>query len=381
MEELEKFKDIRPYTDEEAIKVFKEISSHPAIYSVMKVLNPYLNKEEVKEYIESFKSVDDFQRKFSYPGLRYIIDKTSDGLSECGLDLLDKNSAYLFVSTHRDIMLDTSLLNFLMFNHGFKLSEAAIGDNLIKRDLLNKLARLNRNFVVKRDAPVREMIVNSKKLSEYINFVINKKNRSVWIAQREGRTKNGKDATHPGLLKMLTLASEKEQSVVDYLKNLRIVPLAISYEYDPTDRLKINELIAKENNEEYLKYRNEDFQQIITGLTGSKKRIHLTASNVLGDELNVLKDYQGNKLLQKLAEIIDYKIIESYKLWPSNYIAYDILNNTNKFESEYSPAEKKSFLRRLEKRATQHSHKDASRTFLEMYANPVISKENIGLIR
>ena len=380
MEELDKFKDIRPYTDQEAMEVCKEISKHPAIYSIMKVLNPYLKKEEVAEYIESFQSVDDFQRKFSYPGLRHIIEKTSDGVSESGLDQLDKESSYLFISTHRDIMLDTSLLNFLMFHHGMKLSEAAIGDNLIKRDLLNKLARLNRNFIVKRDAPVREMILNSKLLSEYINFVVNKKNRSVWIAQREGRTKNGIDITNPGLLKMITMANKKGESVVDYLKTLRIVPLAISYEYDPTDRMKIDELIAKENNEIYLKERNEDFQQIMTGLIGNKKRIHLTASKVLNEELDVLEDLSGNKLLKRLAEIIDSKIVDAYKLWPSNFIAYDLLNHTSKYSSEYNDKQKRSFVRRLEKRANQHSHDDASRTFLEMYANPVLSKEKIGVL-
>lgn len=381
MEGLSKFDDIRPYSDEEARSIFKQISKHPTIFSIMKVLNPYLTKEEVVKYFESLNSIDDFQRKFSYPGLKLIIDKTSEGLTYEGLDNLDTNESYLFVSTHRDIMLDTSLLNFLMLDKGMKAAEAAIGDNLVTRDLLNKLAKLNRNFIVKRNAPVREMVVNSRHLSEYIQFTLHNKKRSVWIAQREGRTKDGIDATNPALLKMITLAASKKENIIDYLKKIKIVPLAISYEYDPNDRFKIDELIAKENNLPYLKDRNEDFQQIITGIMGQKKRIHLSVAPPLNSELNELKDLSGNKLLQKLAEIIDLKISEIYKLWPSNYIAYNKLYNTDKYKDNYNDFDEKSFLRRIEKRAIQHEHYDAERTFLEIYANPVTNQKKLDLIK
>jgi|LGVF01.1.fsa_nt_gb hypothetical protein len=374
-EGLSKFDDIRPYTDEESQQIFKQISKHPAIFSIMKVMNPYLKKEEAVEYVESLKSIDDFQRKFSYPGLRLVIDKTSEGLTESGLSDLEKDESYLFISTHRDILLDTSLLSFLMLDRGMKTPEAAIGDNLIKRGLVNNLAKLNRNFIVKRDAPVREMVVNSRHLSEYIQFVIHNKKRSVWIAQREGRAKDGLDATNPGLLKMITMAASKKENIVDFLKNAKIVPLSISYEYDPNDRFKIDELIAKEQNLPYSKDRNEDFQHITTGLMGWKKRIHLVAGKPLDKELDQLEGLAGNKLLKKLAEIIDTEIILNYKLWPSNYIAYDKLNKTKEFSHLYNDADEKSFLRRIEKRAIQHDHDDAERKFLEMYANPVLSKK------
>ncbi|MEN8137732.1 MAG: 1-acyl-sn-glycerol-3-phosphate acyltransferase [Bacteroidota bacterium] len=381
MEGLSKYDDIRPYTDEEAREVFKEISRHPAVFSMIKVFNPYLTKEEVIEYFESMTGIDDFQRKFSYPGLRLIIGKTSEGLTHEGLDNLDKDGSYLFVSTHRDIMLDTSLLNFLMLEQGMKLAEAAIGDNLIKRDLLSRLAKLNRNFVVKRNAPVREMVLNSKHLSEYIQFVLHDKKRSVWIAQREGRTKDGIDATNPGLLKMITMAASRKENIIDFLKSLKIVPLSISYEYDPTDRMKIDELIAKEHNMTYLKDRNEDFQQIVTGIIGQKKRMHLAAGKPLDKELDQLEGLNGNKLLQKLAEVIDAEIIRNYKLWPSNYIAYNKLMASSKFENLYNDFEERSFLRRIEKRAIQHDHDDAERKFLEMYANPVINNLKLGFIK
>jgi len=378
IEGLSKFDDIRPYTDEEAQQVFKEISTHPAIFSIMKVINPYLTKEEVTAYVESLKSIDDFQRKFSYPGLRMIVEKTSEGLTHEGIDDLDVDGSYLFVSSHRDIMLDTSLLNFVMLERGMKVTEAAIGDNLVTKDFLNKLSKLNRNFIVKRNAPVREMVVNSRHLSEYIQFVLHNKKRSVWIAQREGRAKDGIDATNPGLLKMLTMAADRGENIVEFLRKSKIVPLSISYEYDPNDRYKINELIAKEQEIPYLKERNEDFQQIVTGMMGFKKRIHIVASNPLDKELDELEGLSGNKLLQKLAEIIDFKIISNYKLWPSNYIAYDKLNGTSEYVDQYNDFDEKSFLRRIEKRAVEHDHDDAERKFLEMYANPVISRKSLG---
>ena len=375
IEGLSKFDDIRPYTDEEAQHVFKEISTHPTIFSIMKVINPYLTKEEVVDYFESLKSVDDFQRKFSYPGLRMVIGKTSDGLTHEGIDELDVDGSYLFISSHRDIMLDTSLLNFVMLERGMKLAEAAIGDNLVTKDLLNKLAKLNRNFIVKRNAPVREMVVNSRHLSEYIQFIIHNKERSVWIAQREGRAKDGVDATNPGLLKMITMAADRNGNIIEFLKKTKIVPLSISYEFDPNDRFKIDELIAKEQNLPYFKDRNEDFQHIVTGMMGYKKRIHLVAGKPLDKELDELEGLAGNKLLKKLAEIIDSKIIANYKLWPSNYIAYDKLHSSNEHKSEYSEFDEKLFLRRIERRAVEHEHDDAERKFLEMYANPVISKK------
>ncbi|OQY12316.1 MAG: hypothetical protein B6I31_03385 [Desulfobacteraceae bacterium 4572_19] len=375
---MSKFDDIRPFTDDEAKQVFKEISNHPAIFSIMKVINPYLTKKEVVEYLESLNSVDDFQRKFSYPGLRMVIGKTSDGLTHEGIDELDIDGSYLFVSSHRDIMLDTSLLNFVMLERGMKVAEAAIGDNLVTKDLINKLAKLNRNFIVKRNAPVREMVVNSRHLSEYIQFVLHSKKRSVWIAQREGRAKDGIDATNPGLLKMITMASDKGEDIVSFLKRSKIIPLSISYEYDPNDRFKIDELIAKEQDIPYLKDRNEDFQHIITGMMGYKKRIHIAAAKPLDEELNVLEGLKGNKLLQKLAQIIDAKIISNYKLWPSNYIAFDKLKSTKEHSDLYNDFDEKSFLRRIEKRAREHDHDDAERKFLEMYANPVISKINLG---
>jgi hypothetical protein len=377
--DLNNFDDIRPYTDQEAEVVLKKISKHPVIHSVMKIINPLLKKEEIEDYFQSFKTIDDFQRKFSYPALRHVIDKTSDGLQYEGVNSLEKDKAYTFISTHRDIMLDTSLLNFLLLGKGLKATESAIGDNLVKRKTINSLSRLNRNFIVKRSASGREMLQNSKHLSEYIQNVLHSKKRSVWIAQREGRTKDGIDQTNSGLLKMLMMAASKQDDLVDYLKGMNIVPLSISYEYDPTDRLKISELIAKENNETYLKDRNEDFQQIVTGIIGKKKRMKLVAGKVLNEELDSLRQYSGKKFVTELVKLIDLKIVDNYQLWPTNFLAYDILNNTKRFSDRYNEVEEKSFLRRIEIRAGRRIEELAEEKFLEMYANPIVNKENLGL--
>ncbi|MCK5782680.1 MAG: 1-acyl-sn-glycerol-3-phosphate acyltransferase [Flavobacteriales bacterium] len=379
MEALSKFDDIRPYTNEEAKFVFKKLSKHPAIYSIMNIVNPDLSKNEVTSFFETLESVDDFQSKISYPALKSVIKKTSDGLTYDGIDNLNKDESYLFISTHRDIMLDTSLLNFIMLDYGMELAESAIGDNLIQRESLESLAKLNRSFVVKRDSSVREMVANSRHLSEYIQFVLNNKKRSVWIAQREGRTKDGLDATNPGLLKMLTMASDRKDNIVDFLRKMKIVPLSISYEFDPTDRLKLDELIAKENNLKYLKDRNEDFRQIVVGVIGNKKRIHVSVGKPLDKELDELEALSGNKLLKRLSEILDFEIVKNYKLWPTNYIAYDRLTETDRFGDMYNDSDEKSFLRRIEKRAVQHDHDSAERKFLEMYANPVLNKIKKGV--
>ncbi|MCK5824114.1 MAG: 1-acyl-sn-glycerol-3-phosphate acyltransferase [Ichthyobacteriaceae bacterium] len=380
MNNLSKYDDIRPSTDEEAREIFKYLSKHPIVQSIMKLFNPTLSKEELVEYIASIKDVEDFQAKFSYLGMKYIKDITSDGLTYEGLDGLKPENGYLFISTHRDILLDAGFLNYLFYEHGLNLAEQAIGDNLISKNFISQLSKVNRNFIVKRDAPVREMVANSRHLSEYIQLTLHEKNWNVWIAQREGRTKDGLDKTNPGLLKMLTLAADRKGNMVEYLKKQKIVPMAVSYENDPNDRFKIDELIAKENAIPYAKAKDEDFQHILMGIIGKKKRMHLALGAPLDKELDELEGLAGNKLLQRLADILDKEIVRNYKLWPSNFIAYDILNKTDKYKSKYNKLEEKSFLRRLERRAVQHVHFDAERKFLEMYANPIVNKMNFNLL-
>lgn len=262
----------------------------------------------------------------------------------------------------------------VLLNGNFVMTSSAIGDNLVKKPFLHILAKLNRNFLVQRGVSIREQLNSSKTLSEYIHQLLTKENRSVWMAQREGRAKDGNDFTQQGVLKMLAMSAD-EQSLTDFFKSLRIVPLSISYEYDPTDSLKMPQLMAKSRNEVYVKDDNEDFTTMLSGVLGQKKRIHLHAGKVLDQELdNIASEFDNkNKQLQAIAQIIDDSIIQNYRLWPTKYIAYDLLYKTDQYSEHYSDEEKQLFERRLEMRIDS-SDLALKESFLAMYANPVINK-------
>jgi hypothetical protein len=254
------------------------------------------------------------------------------------------------------------------------MTASAIGDNLVKRDFMNTLAKLNRNFLVQRGLSPRELLQSSKLMAEYVGQLLLRENRSVWIAQREGRTKDGNDATHSGVLKMLAMGSD-ESNLMDYFKKIKIVPVSISYEYDPTDALKMPQLIAEANDEIYIKEKNEDFVTLLSGIIGQKKRIHIHVGDILDKELDkIAKDFDNtNKQVQALAQTIDDSILQSYKLWPTNYIAYDLLNKSTTYSHFYTDNEKSLFERRLEMKIDQNNPLMVE-SFLAMYANPVVNK-------
>lgn len=371
---MSKFDAIRPFEDEEVNDALKSIAKHPMMKAMMQFTFPGRKEEFWIDKFKEIHSIRDFQTQIIAQTVRQILEKSSEGLSFSGFENLDKNASYLFISNHRDIILDTSLLNLVLLEGGFVMTSSAIGDNLVKKDFLHILAKLNRNFLVERSVSIREQLGSSRLLSEYITTLLQKENRSVWMAQREGRTKDGNDATQQGLLKMLAMASENEP-LIGFFKDLKIVPLSISYEYDPTDMLKMPQLMAQSRNEQYVKSKNEDFNTMLSGVLGQKKRIHLHAGSVLGEELDALASpsENKNKLLQSIAQLIDQSIIKNYKLWPTNYIAYDLLRQTNEFENHYAAEEKRLFIRRFEMRLDASSSA-VKQSFLAMYANPVINQ-------
>ena len=302
------------------------------------------------------------------------MEKSSEGLTTSGFEKLEKNTSYLFISNHRDIILDTSLLNKCLFDHGLVMTASAIGDNLVKKTFLKTLSKLNRNFLVQRGLAPRELLESSKLMSEYIGQLLLRENRSVWIAQREGRTKDGNDATHSGVLKMLAMGSDVPK-ITDYLKKIKIVPVSISYEYDPTDALKMPQLIAEANDEIYIKEKNEDFITLLSGIIGQKKHIHIHVGDILDTELDKIAEEfdNNNKQVQAIAQAIDDSILQSYKLWPTNFIAFDLLYKTEKYKHLYTENEKSIFERRLEMRIDV-SNPLIMESFLAMYANPVVNK-------
>lgn len=371
---MSKFDAIRPYYDAEVNQAIQSGINHPILKAMMQFTFPEVEDEIWKAQLRKTHSIRDFQCNFIYEAIQKVLQKSSDGLTTSGFEKLEPNTSYLFVSNHRDIILDTSLLNIALFDHGLVMTASAIGDNLVKKDFLKSLSRLNRNFVVQRGLQPRELLQSSKLMSEYIEQLLLRENRSVWIAQREGRTKDGNDATHTGVLKMLAMAAG-DRNVIDYFKAIKIVPVSISYEYDPTDALKMPQLMAEANNEIYKKTSNEDFNNILGGILGQKKRIHIHIGDLLDEELKQIKieNSNSNKQIQAVTKAIDDSILQSYKLWPTNFIAYDILNQTNRFTDKYSEQEKSLFERRLEMRIDSQNQQ-MKESFLAMYANPVVNK-------
>jgi Acyltransferase len=371
---MSKFDAIRPFYDTEVNDAILKVVDHPMMKALMNFTFPELEDEVWKEQLRRTHSTRDFQCNFIYQALQKVLETTSDGLTTSGFEKLELNTAYMFISNHRDILLDTSLLNACLFEHKLVMTASAIGDNLVTKSFLKVLAKLNRNFLVQRGLSPREMLQSSKLLAEYISKLLQHENRSVWIAQREGRTKDGNDATNPGVLKMLAMASD-EENLMDYFKKIQLVPISISYEYDPTDALKMPQLLAEANQEIYIKEKNEDFVNLMSGIMGQKRRIHIHVGDVLDVELDAIKAEHdnSNKQIQALAQIIDDSIITSYKLWPTNYIAYDIVNQTNTYSDLYTENEKSLFERRLE-RKIDCNNPLALQSFLAMYANPVANK-------
>ncbi|MEG0926893.1 1-acyl-sn-glycerol-3-phosphate acyltransferase [Chryseobacterium sp.] len=374
---MSKFDEIRYFHDHEVNEALGSIARDPMMKALMSFTFPGVDEQVWLEQFKEVHSISDFQHHFVAHTIRQILAKSSEGLTTSGFDQLDKNTPYLFISNHRDIVLDTSLLNLVLLESGHIMTASAIGDNLVKRNFLNVLAKLNRNFLVQRGLSLREQLKSSQNMSEYIDQQLHHENRSVWIAQREGRTKNGNDATQQGVLKMLAMASG-DQSLTDYFKALKIVPISISYEYDPTDSLKMPQLLAQHRDEEYIKGKNEDFMTMLSGILGQKKRIHIHAGHVIDKELDdIAANVENkNKQLQAIAQVIDDSIIKNYKLWPTKYIAYDLIHNTDTYASQYTEQEKQLFIRRLEMRISS-SDAISKEYFLTMYANPLINKRKL----
>jgi 1-acyl-sn-glycerol-3-phosphate acyltransferase len=371
---MQKFDSIRPFYDTEVNEAIHTAVNHPMMKALMGFTFPDVDEEVWKNQLKKTHSIRDFQCNFIYQAVQKVLKKSSEGLTTFGFEKLEPNTSYLFISNHRDIILDTSLLNVALFDHGLVMTASAIGDNLVQKAFLKTLSKLNRNFLVQRGLSPRELLESSKLMSEYIGQLLLRENRSVWIAQREGRTKDGNDATHSGVLKMLGMGSD-EKSLMNYFKKIKIVPVSISYEYDPTDALKMPQLIAEAKNEIYIKEKNEDFVTLLSGIIGQKKRIHIHIGDVLNKELDTIAAEfdNNNKQIQALAQAIDDSILQSYMLWPTNYIAYDLLHKTEKYIAFYTENEKSLFERRLEMKIDENNPQMLE-SFLAMYANPVVNK-------
>jgi len=371
MPALGTFEDIRPYRDEEVPEVIGRILRDKGFTNLLRYVYPDEPLEPIKERVASVNTIADFQSRVAYPAMRKLVNETTDSINVSGLENIQSGGSHLFISNHRDIILDSAILNIMLYEAGLGTFETAIGSNLLEEELVRDLTKMNKNFTVKRNTTAREFYENSVNLSNYIHHSICERDTNVWIAQREGRTKDGIDKTQPGLLKMLSINCEKPLS--QCFRELNITPVAISYEYDPCDVLKIPELKALAQEQKYEKQRGEDYNSILTGLTGYKGRIHLSIGKPLNEELNQLVEFtSANDKLKELGEIIDQKVYSQYKLWPSNHIAFDLLQG-NSASSHYTEKEKSVFMTRMEKQLEKLGLNTQEDLYflLSMYANPV----------
>ncbi len=370
----EKYNHIRPFEPEELPEVCDRLLTDPQFQSVVKHVFPNIPLEAVEAKMRSCKTLLDFQKAFCYPFLKDLLQKASKGIS-FGHEAIDTHKRYTFVSNHRDIVLDSALLDVLLIEAGWETTcEIAIGDNLLKLPWVKDLVRLNKAFIVERDLPIRELLMASKRLSEYMHYAINEKNENLWIAQREGRAKDSNDHTQPAILKMMTIGGEG--SIVDRLKDLHIVPLTISYEYDPCDFLKAREMQLKRDVEGWKKGPMDDVVSMQTGIMGYKGRIHYEAAPCMDEWLEQLgTDILKTEIYDVIAEHIDREIFARYQLYPGNYVALDLINGDSALSEHYTEEEKQTFLKYIESRLQMIDLPNRDDAFcrhqlLEMYANP-----------
>jgi hypothetical protein len=327
--------------------------------------------------MRSFKTKEDFKSNLVYKFVTDLAKKTTFSLTFSGRSRLPKDKKpCTFISNHRDIVLDPSFLNIMLFDVGYGMTQVAIGNNLLIRPWIKTIVRLINSFIVKRNVPVRQMLEVSKELSTYIRHTITVTKDSIWIAQREGRAKDSNDRTQGSILKMLNMSGDKD--MVSNLMDLNIVPVSISYEYDPCDYLKAKEFQQKRDDPNFTKSQRDDLLSMETGLLCNKGRVHFSVGTPINDELVKLdpSTMEKNELVCTIAGLIDKEIFKHYHFYPCNYIAYDMLTRTNRFSEYYSLKDKQHFEKylqgQLDKIVLLNKDEDFLRTkILEMYSNPL----------
>ena len=374
--EVMDFDSIRPYNEKEAQEAIKRIVKQHEFRSILSFVFGEGKIEEMTTRAAGSKSVSDFQRNFMRPLVWEIVKKTTENLSISGFKSLNPNVPHVFIGNHRDITLDSSILATLLTDYDFSLG-ITWGDNLMVSPFVTDLGKVNRMITVFREGSPREMLLNSQRLSAYIHKLITEEKRSVWIAQRKGRAKNGDDRTDPGVLKMLGLSGKG--SLTDKLKPLNIRPACIFYEWEPCDIQKVKELYisAKEN---YVKSKNEDLNSILGGVMGKKGRVHYAIGKTMNEEMeNISPDVPKNERIQRLATMIDVEIFKNFHLWPNNFLAWDRLNHSNRFSKQYGPDTEQALdnhiTKLLDNLQPLHGNDDEIvKLFLSLYAQPLQNK-------
>lgn len=375
----EEFSDIAPYDDSDFQHYMSRLVKEPGFEHAIRYVMPDVKYPEMVQNLLQIKSKDEFQRTIMQGMLELLERMTTSGVTDSGLEDFDASKSVLFITNHRDIVLDASFLGLAMLRHGLPAQEVALGDNLLIFDWIEDLVRLNKGIIVKRNLRLTKALEAARQLSGYIHHCIGEKHESVWIAQREGRAKDSNDVTQESVIKMLALAGEGA-TVVERLLELNITPTAISYEYDPNDYLKAREFLARRRDPEFKKSQRDDLFSMETGILQFKGHVHFAVCECINPALEELRDVTDKvEIVRRVCAIIDREIHTAYKFFPLNYIAYDRVNHTDRFASEYTPQDVEQFDAYLNKQIDKVDLPDITpeeRTFMidavtDMYANPL----------
>lgn len=368
-----KFDDIAPLYDHEVEQAIEEILVDPGFQHAVKYIIPNIDWDEFSAEMTRYKTKGQFQSDMIYPVVTMLGKKVATSISGDKWENIDTSVQHLFLSNHRDIVLDAGLLNILRHKEGLNTTEIAIGDNLLIHPWIDKLVRLNKSFIVRRGLSMKERLYASKHLSEYIHHTISEKGESVWIAQREGRAKNSDDRTQDSLLKMLALYPE-DKTFLESIKELNLIPLSISYEYDPCDYLKAKEFQQKRDDPDFKKSQRDDLLNMEIGILGQKGDVIFRFGKCINDELDKITEPDKRLQPELAAKIIDKEIHANYEIFPCNYIAYDLYNKETRFKNKYTDQQLEDFKKYLESQIIKIDldyidHDFVWEKMLEMYSN------------
>ena len=380
MEKYDKFDDIRPYNPDEVPAAMQRIAESEGFPIVASFVFPDQDIKKLRTMVANLKTTEEFQSKVMAQFNEQVIKRSTTEFNVEGIDTLQKDVPYLYVSNHRDIVLDSSLLQYKLHSLGFQTTEITFGANLMCMPLIIDIGKSNKMFRVERGGTPKEFYRCSLHLSEYIRHVITEKHSSVWIAQRNGRTKDGLDKTDQGIIKMFGMSRNDDK--IKSLAELNIIPVSVSYEWESCDYLKAFELYIS-RNQKYIKRPGEDVTSILTGITQPKGRVHFEiCPQIREEELSAFDCMTANEYHQQVARLIDQRIISHYRLWPNNYIAHDMLYGTNTYRELYTDEEKQLFVEHMAvlnqmAQLEQYEVTDLDALydiFLGIYANPVNQK-------
>lgn len=369
------FDDIRPLNNDEVPVAIESLVASEGFQNALRYIMPGLDWDVFVREMRACKTKEEFKSTISYHAVMAVAKNSTFSLTISGRSRLPQHTACTFISNHRDIVLDVAFLNVLLYDIGQKLTQVAIGDNLLIYPWIDTVVRLNNSFIVKRDVSGRGKLEASIKLSAYIHHTIKETKESIWIAQREGRAKDSNDYTQSSVLKMLSMGGK--QDLLTNLMSLHIVPIAISYEYDPCDYLKAQEFQLKRDQPDYVKSKRDDLLNMEVGILQNKGRVHYTVGSPINAALEKLDaKLEKNELTAAVAQIIDKDIYAHYRFYPCNYVAYDMLYKTLRFRTNYDQRDKKLFETYLQQQIDKIRIPDKDESFLrlkllEMYSNPL----------